>query len=60
MASVLYTQEQLDIALLNQKNGEIFRSLDRIEKTQKWMLGLLGTGFITLLGLIAHGMHLGT
>lgn len=60
MASVLYTQEQLDIALLNQKNGEIFRSLDRIERTQKWMLGLLGTGFITLLGLIAHGMHLGT
>ena len=51
----LYTQEQLDIELLKHKNDEIYRTLDRIESHQKWMLGLMGTGFLGLLSLMAHG-----
>ncbi len=52
-----YTKEQLDIELLKQRNGEFQRSLNRIESTQRWMLGLMGTGFLGLLGLMAHGFH---
>lgn len=58
----LYTQDQLDIELLKQKNGDIYnnfthiyKTLDRIESHQKWMLGLMGTGFVGLLSLMAHG-----
>jgi len=50
-----YTQEQLDIALLKQSHNELFRALERIESHQKWMLGLIGTGFLGLLSLMAHG-----
>jgi len=50
-----YTQEQLDIALLKQKNDTFNQALNRIEGNQKWLLGLMGSGFIGLLGLIAHG-----
>ena len=57
-----YTQEQLDIAILKQHNEEvirtfnnIYRSLDKIESNQKWILSLMGTGFFSLLGLMAHG-----
>jgi hypothetical protein len=57
MSERFYNQEQLDIALLNQKNEEIFRSLSRIESEIKWILGVLGTGFFGLLGLMAHGFH---
>ena len=53
----LYTKEQLDIELLKQKDTEIERTLERIESTQKWMLGLMGTGFFSLLGLMAHGFR---
>ena len=52
-----YTQEQFDIALLKQRNDEFQRSLDRIESTQRWMFGLMGSGFIGLLGLMAHGFN---
>lgn len=62
MTEKTYTQEQLDIELLKQKNEEFHRSfeqiyklLDRIESQQKWMLGLMGSGFLGLLGLMAHG-----
>ena len=51
----LFTRDQLNIELLRQKDREFERSLDRIESTQKWMLGLMGTGFIGLLSLMAHG-----
>jgi hypothetical protein len=58
----LFTQEQLDIELLKQKNGDIsitfgqiYKTLDRIESQQKWLLGLMGTGFLGLLSLMAHG-----
>lgn len=68
-----YTQEQLEIELLKQKNEEIFRVLERIdlsvtrnfdridksiesiEANQKWLLSLMGAGFIGILGLISHG-----
>jgi hypothetical protein len=58
----LYTKEQVDIELLKQKNTDIYsnftliyKTLDRIESNQKWMFGLMGTGFLGLLSLIAHG-----
>ena len=58
----LYTQEQLDIELLKQKNDDIYnnfthlyKTLDRIESHQRWMFSLMGTGFIGLLSLMAHG-----
>ena len=62
MTKKTYTQEQLDIALLKQTNEEFHRSfehiykmLDRIESHQRWILGLMGSGFLGLLGLMAHG-----
>jgi len=54
---ILYTQEQLDIQLLKQKNDTFNEALMRIESNQRWLLGLMGTGFISLLGLMAHGFH---
>lgn len=60
----LYTQNDLDIELLKQRNndtydrfGHIYKTLDKIESQQKWLLGLMGTGFISLLGLMAHGFN---
>ena len=62
MNDLKYTQEQMDIALLKQKNEDIYnnfdhvyKALDRIENTQRWMFGLMGSGFLGLLGLMAHG-----
>ena len=59
-----FTKEQLDIELLKQKNDDnyrhfdhLYKLMDRIEATQRWTLGLMGTGFATLLGLMAHGFH---
>ena len=51
----MYTQEQLDIELLKQNDSHVFKALERIESHQKWLIGLMSTGFIGLLGLIAHG-----
>lgn len=58
----LFTQEQMDIELLKQKNTDIYnnftliyKTLDRIESHQKWLFGLMGTGFLGLLSLMAHG-----
>lgn len=55
MTQLIYTQEQLDIELIKQKNDEFYRTLDRIESHQKWILSIMGSGFIGLLGLMAHG-----
>lgn len=51
----LYTQNDLDIELLKNDQNHIFKILDRIDFQQKWLLALMGTGFISLLGLMAHG-----
>jgi hypothetical protein len=58
----LFTKEQMDIALLKNTNEEFHRSFDRIEKhldkiesNLKWILGIMGTGFLGLLSLMAHG-----
>lgn len=58
----LYTKQELDIELLKQKNediytnfGNVYKTLDRIESNQRWMFGLMGTGFVGLLSLMAHG-----
>lgn len=50
-----FTQEQLDIELLKQKNDDFSKTLDRIESNQRWMFGVMGSGFLGLLGLMAHG-----
>ncbi|HZY36255.1 MAG TPA: hypothetical protein VFE53_06380 [Mucilaginibacter sp.] len=50
-----YTHEQLEIELLKNNQNHIFKILDRIEAQQKWILGLIGTGFLGVLGLMAHG-----
>lgn len=50
-----YSQEQLDIALLKQNNSHLFKTLDRLESHQRWLLGVMASGFIGVMGLIAHG-----
>lgn len=51
----LYTQEQVDIKMLQNDNNHLNKTLDRIESHQKWLLGVMTSGFLGLLGLIAHG-----
>ena len=51
----LYTQEQLDIELLKNNDSHLFKALERIEAQQKWILGIMGAGFLGLLSLMAHG-----
>ncbi len=60
----LYTQNEFDIALIQQQNNEFYRTLLDIKAEIKeckidirWVLGLMGTGFLGLLGLMAHGFH---
>ncbi len=55
MSEKLYTKDELDIELLKNNQSHLFKILDRIESHQKWMLGIMGSGFISLLGLMAHG-----
>ena len=55
MSEKVYTQHDLDIVLLKNNQSHLFKILDRIESNQKWMLGLMGSGFFGLLGLMAHG-----
>ena len=54
---VTYTQDQLEIELLKNNQSHLFKILDRIEAHQRWILGLMSSGFIGLLGLMAHGFH---
>jgi hypothetical protein len=51
----LYTKQELDIELLKNNQNHLFKILDEIKSNQKWMLGIMGTGFIGLLSLMAHG-----
>jgi hypothetical protein len=51
----LFTQQQLDIEILKNNDSHLFKTLERIESQQKWILGLMGTGFLGLLSLMAHG-----
>jgi hypothetical protein len=51
----MYTQQELDIELLKNNQNHLFKILDEIKSNQKWMLGIMGTGFIGLLSLMAHG-----
>ncbi len=55
MSEKLYTQHDLDIELIKNNQSHLFKILDRIETHQKWILGLMGSGFVGLLGLLAHG-----
>ena len=49
------TRTELDVELLKNNDSHLFKALERIESNQKWMLGIMGTGFIGLLSLMAHG-----
>jgi len=51
----MYTKEQMDIEILKSNHTHLFRTLERIESHQKWILGVVSSGFLGLLGLIAHG-----
>ena len=55
MTQPIYTQEQLDIALLKNNQNHVFKLLDKIESQQRWLLGIMSSGFIGTLGLMAHG-----
>lgn len=57
MSEKLYTQHDLDIELLKNNQSHLFKMLDKIESHQKWLLGLMGTGFVGILSLLAHGFH---
>lgn len=55
MNEKIYTQHDLDIELIKNNQNYLFKALERIESNQKWMFGLMGSGFVGLLGLMAHG-----
>ena len=55
MAIIMYTQHDIDIALLKEKDTSIELALSRIENTQKWMFSLMSSAFIGIFGLMAHG-----
>ena len=57
MSDKLYTQQELDIELIKNNQSYLFKTLERIESNQKWMLGVMGSGFLGLLGLMAHGFR---
>jgi hypothetical protein len=60
-----YTQEQLDIALTKQKNESfnqniisIEYSIEQLDSKITWVIGLISIGFLSLLGIMAHGFNL--
>ncbi len=55
MKEKIYSQEEVDIKILQNNSSHLFKTLDRLESHQKWLLGVMSTGFIGLLGLMAHG-----
>ena len=66
MSAKLYTQEQLDIKLLQKDNSSMAQTLIRIEnelisidkKTDSnflWLITFMISGFVGTLGLMAHG-----
>ncbi len=62
MSEQMYTQEQLDIALLKQKNSSFEKMLDRFEHKLDshfhWMVGLMfgiyAIGVTGLVGALGH------
>ena len=46
-----------DIELLKNNQTHLFKMLDRIDLHQKWTLGIMGSGFLSLFGLMIHGFH---
>jgi hypothetical protein len=55
MKEKVYSQEEVDIKILQNNDSHLFKTLDRLESNQKWLLGVVSTGFLGLLGLMAHG-----
>jgi len=66
MSTPLYTQEQLDIELLKQSKDQVGQTLARIESELmqmdkkieanfRWILTVIGTVGIGMLGVMAHG-----
>ncbi len=55
--SKTYTQEQLDIEIIKHEQTHIHRLLSRMETLMYWVVGVTGTGFFGLLGLMAHGFN---
>jgi hypothetical protein len=55
MKEKIYSQEEVDIKILQNNSSHLFKTLDRLESHQKWLLGVMSTGFLGLLGLMAHG-----
>lgn len=67
-AERIYTQEQLEIALIKQQSGSMAQTLNRIEneliaidkKTDSnflWLITFMISGFVGTLGLMAHGFR---
>lgn len=50
--------EQADKRLERLEN-RMDRMEDKIDRLLKWMLGTMGTGFVTIISLMAHGFHWG-
>lgn len=68
MSATMYTQEQLDIALLKQQSSTMTQTLNRIENELismdkkidsrfLYILSFMISGFIGTLSLMAHGFH---
>lgn len=66
MSELIYTQEQLDIELLKQSKDTVGQTLVRIENELlqmdkkiesnfRWVLTVMGTVGIGMLGVMAHG-----
>lgn len=66
MSTPLYTQEQLDIELLKQSRDQVGQTLGRIEtellqmdkkieSSFRWLLTIMGTFGVGMLGVMSHG-----
>jgi hypothetical protein len=64
----LYTQEQFDIELIKHEQTKIFYILEKmnekfdkmdekIDRTFRWLFGVMVSGFAGLFGIMAHGFH---
>lgn len=59
---ILFTQEQLSIALLEQKNDTFYKALTEIKADMKshfnWMMGSISVLYLTLIGtLVTVTLH---
>lgn len=55
LETTTYTQAQVDIEILKCNDNHLYKTLDRIELNQTRLLGVVCSGFVGMLGLIAHG-----